>query len=63
MRVLVVDRQPLFRRGVADVVAREPDLAVVGETDDGTAVLDLVVRTRADVVLMDLGVPGGGVEA
>ena len=63
MRVLVADRQPLFRRGVADVMAAEPDLSVVGETDDGSAVLELVARLRADVVLLDLGVPGGGVEA
>jgi two-component system NarL family response regulator len=63
VRVLVADRQPLFRRGVAAVVAREPDLIVVGETDDGTAVLDLVVRLVPDVVLLDLGVTGGGVEA
>lgn len=63
MRVLVADRQPLFRRGVADVLAAEPDLAVVGETDHGSEVLDLVARLRADVVLLDLGVPGGGVEA
>ncbi len=63
MRVLVADRQPLFRRGVADVLAAEPDLAVVGETDHGSEVLELVGRLRADVVLLDLGVPGGGVEA
>ncbi len=63
VRVLVVDRQPLFRRGVAEVVACERDLVVVGETDDGRLALDLVRRTRADVVLLDLGVPGGGVEA
>jgi DNA-binding NarL/FixJ family response regulator len=63
VRVLVVDRQPLFRRGVADVIAGEPDLAVVGESDDGCLVLDLVTRLGADVVLLDLGVPGGGVEA
>ncbi|MDA8437187.1 MAG: response regulator transcription factor [Actinomycetales bacterium] len=63
VRVLVADRQPLFRRGVADVLAAEPDLAVVGETDHGSEVLELVGRLRADVVLLDLGVPGGGVEA
>ena len=63
VRVLVVDRQPLFRRGVADVVAHEPGLSVVGETGDGLAVLDLVSQTDADLVLLDLGVPGGGVEA
>jgi len=63
VRVLVVDRQPLFRRGVAEVVAEARDLAVVGETDEGRLALELVRRTRADVVLLDLGVPGGGVEA
>jgi DNA-binding NarL/FixJ family response regulator len=63
VRVLVVDRQPLFRRGVADVVAHEAGLAVVGETGDGLAVLDLVSQYDADLVLLDLGVPGGGVEA
>ena len=63
MRVVVADRQPLFRRGVVDVIAGEADLVVVGETDDGAEVLALVSRTRADVVLLDLGIPGGGVEA
>ena len=63
VRVLVADRQPLFRRGVVDVMASEPDLEVVGETDEGTDVADLVERLRVDVVLLDLAVPGGGVEA
>ena len=63
MRVVVADRQPLFRRGVVDVIAGEADLVMVGETDDGAEVLALVSRTRADVVLLDLGIPGGGVEA
>ena len=62
MRILIVDRQPLFRRGVVDVIAGEPDLSVVGETDDGAHVLSLVSRLRADVVLLDLGIPGGGVQ-
>ena len=61
--MLVADRQPLFRRGVADVLAAEEDLVLVGETDDGLAVLDLVTRLDADVVLLDLAIPGGGVDA
>lgn len=61
--MLVVDRQPLFRRGVADVLAAEDDLVLVGQTDNGLAVLDLVADLEVDVVLLDLGIPGGGVEA
>jgi DNA-binding NarL/FixJ family response regulator len=63
VRVVVADRQPLFRRGVVDVFAEHPDIAVVGETDDATDVLALVERVDATLVLLDLGVPGGGVEA
>jgi DNA-binding NarL/FixJ family response regulator len=40
--VVVADRQPLFRRGVADVIADEPDLVVVGETDDASALVGTV---------------------
>jgi two-component system NarL family response regulator len=61
--VLLADRQPLFRRGVADVLAHEPGIELVGQTDDGLAVLDLVTDLDVDVVLLDLGIPGGGVDA
>lgn len=61
--MLVADRQPMFRRGVADVLAAQDDLVLVGETDDGRAVLDLVTELDADVVLLDLAIPGGGVDA
>ena len=63
VRILVADRQPLVRRGVADVVAAYPDLLLVAETDDGTRVLELARAHEADVVLLDLGIAGGGVEA
>lgn len=45
------------------MLAAEEDLVLVGETDDGSAVLDLVSRLDVDVVLLDLGIAGGGVEA
>ncbi len=61
--MLVADRQPLFRRGVADVLAGEGDLELVGQTDDGLAILDLVTDLDVGVVLLDLGIPGGGVDA
>lgn len=62
--VLLVDDQALFRGGVAMLVGSQPDLAVVGEASDGAEVLDAVDRTRPDVVLMDVRMPGlDGVEA
>jgi DNA-binding NarL/FixJ family response regulator len=35
VRVLIANQQPIVRHGLWDVIASEPDLHVVGETDDG----------------------------
>ena len=58
VRVALVDDEPLIRSGLAAVIGAEPDLLVVGQAGDGSEVLDLVARTRPDVVLMDVRMPG-----
>ncbi|MEI8056239.1 MAG: response regulator transcription factor [Actinomycetes bacterium] len=62
VRVVVADRQPIFRRGLVEVLCDEPDLQVVGDTDDALALIDLVVSTKADVVLVDLAVHFDGID-
>jgi DNA-binding NarL/FixJ family response regulator len=62
--VLVVDDQPVVRRGIALLLRGEPGLAIVGEAGDGPAAVEAAGRLRPDVVLMDARMPGGdGVEA
>ncbi|WP_019144251.1 response regulator transcription factor [Aeromicrobium massiliense] len=64
IRLVLVDDQALFRAGVAVVVDAQPDMAVVGQAGDGREALEVVERTRPDVVLMDLRMPVmDGVEA
>jgi DNA-binding NarL/FixJ family response regulator len=64
VRVVVVDDQPLFREGMALVLAADPTIEVVGEAGDGREALAVVARTAPDVVLMDLSMPVmGGVDA
>ena len=58
VRVLVVDDQLMVRAGIAAIVDAEDDLEVVGEAADGAAALELAARTRPDVVLMDIRMPG-----
>ena len=64
IRLVLVDDQPLFREGVRAVLSTDPELEVVGEANDGKEALAVCARTRPDVVLMDLQMPGmNGVEA
>ena len=55
--VVVADDQSLLRTGFRVILDAEPDIRVVGEASDGRAALDVVRRTRPDVVLMDIRMP------
>lgn len=58
IRVVVADDHPVVRAGMAGVLNAAPDISVVGEADDGNAAVRLAVEHDADVVLMDLRMPG-----
>jgi DNA-binding NarL/FixJ family response regulator len=58
IRVLLVDDQDLVRAGFAMVLGSQPDLAVVGEAADGAAAVRLARKVPADVMVMDVRMPG-----
>jgi DNA-binding NarL/FixJ family response regulator len=57
LRLLIVDDQPLIRRGLALMLATEPGIEIVGEAADGLEAIELALARRPDVVLMDLQMP------
>ena len=64
IRVLVVDDHPIFRSGLAHLLAGEDDLDVVGIVGDGADVDRAVRELAPDVILMDLSMPVvDGIEA
>ena len=64
IRVLVVDDQELFRRGLTMLLTVEDDIEVVGEANDGSAAATLAASTAPDVILMDVRMPKlTGIEA
>jgi len=64
IRVVIADDQALVRAGLRALLEAEPDLEVVGEAADGAQAVELAREARADVVLMDVRMPGvDGLEA
>jgi DNA-binding NarL/FixJ family response regulator/class 3 adenylate cyclase len=57
IRVVVADDQRLVRSGFRVILEDEPDIEVVGEAGDGRGAVNIVRRTRPDVVLMDIRMP------
>ncbi|MGW0733274.1 response regulator [Streptomyces sp. NPDC002851] len=58
IRVLLADDQALLRSAFKVLVDSEPDMEVVGEASDGAEAVRLAKAERADVVLMDIRMPG-----
>src|SRR6202789_2168748 len=62
--VLLADDDPLVRAGLRTILSAADDLRVVGEAGDGAAAMAAVAAGRADVVLMDIRMPGlNGIDA
>jgi len=58
-RVLIVDDHPIVRRGLADLIAREPDLEVCGEASDAAEALSQLETARPAVAVIDISLRSG----
>ncbi|MFJ5550185.1 response regulator [Streptomyces sp. NPDC093225] len=58
IRVVLADDQALLRSAFKVLVDSEPDMEVVGEAADGAQAVELARTRQADVVLMDIRMPG-----
>lgn len=58
VRVLVADRQPLFREAVARAIRQRAQFSLVGEVGDGRSALRLLRGEQPDVALVDVRLPG-----
>jgi DNA-binding NarL/FixJ family response regulator len=64
IRVLVADDHAVVRSGLGQLLATAPDLELAGEASDGEAAVAAAESSGADVILMDISMPGlDGVEA
>jgi two-component system response regulator NreC len=63
-RVVLADDHTLMRAGLRVLLEREPDIAVVGEAEDGRQTMDLMESLRPEVLVLDIAMPNmNGIEA
>jgi DNA-binding NarL/FixJ family response regulator len=58
IRVLIVDDHPIVRAGLRRIAEEDPAIVVTGEASNGQDALDALRQTVADVVLLDVTMPG-----
>jgi DNA-binding NarL/FixJ family response regulator len=63
IQVAVVDDHPLFREGVANTLSGSPDIEVVGQGDTADDAVRLARDLLPDVLLVDISMEGGGINA
>lgn len=60
IRVLIADDEPALRGAIAELLAHEDGLVLVGEAGDADQAIELAVARRPDVALVDVRMPAGG---
>jgi NarL family two-component system response regulator LiaR len=64
IRILLADDHAFVRQGTRELLEKQEDLAVVAEADNGREAVQLALRERPDVVIMDFAMPElNGIEA
>ncbi len=58
IRILIADDHALFRSGLRELIEKETDMEVVGETGSGHETLRVLESIKVDVMLLDISMPG-----
>lgn len=59
IRIFIADDHPIVRQGLRRIVEEDPGMAIAGEAGDAAALLTALQSMAADLVLLDVSMPGG----
>ncbi len=64
IKIMIVDEHKILREGLSTLIAKQPDMEIIGEATDGREALDLADKLSPDLILMDVTMPNlNGIEA
>lgn len=63
IQLVIIDDHPLFREGVVQTLRAEPDIEIVGQGTTAAEAVRLAGELLPDVLLLDITIPGGGLNA
>jgi two-component system, NarL family, nitrate/nitrite response regulator NarL len=63
IRLVIVDDHPLFREATVAALRADPLIAVLGQGASATDALALAEQLQPDLILLDVAMPGGGLNA
>jgi two-component system, LytTR family, response regulator len=58
IRTVIIDDEPPARRGVALLLASEPDFSIEGECQNGKEAVSMIAATKPDLIFLDIQMPG-----
>jgi DNA-binding NarL/FixJ family response regulator len=62
-RIFIVDDHPLLRRGLSELINREPDMVFCGEAEDSPSAIKAISQIKPDLVIVDISLKGyNGIE-
>ena len=57
MKTLIVDDHPIFRKGLKDIIEKDPEVKVIGEADNGDSALFMIKALHPEIIFLDLSMP------
>jgi DNA-binding NarL/FixJ family response regulator len=57
LRIVIADDHPVFRHGLRGIIEAEPGFEVVGEAGDGVSALEMILRDRPTIAILDVAMP------
>jgi two-component system, LytTR family, response regulator len=58
IRTIIIDDEPPARRGVAVLLASQPDFSIAGECQNGKEAASMIAATKPDLIFLDIQMPG-----